>query len=353
MRAIMPANLHAHAYVDDTVYDVERDAVFDRYWQYLGAASSVSKPSTYVAASIAGRGVFVVRGRDGKLRAFLNACRHRGAPLLDIGSGRCPRHIRCPYHLWSYNDRGDLVETPWFDEPRFDDNTDGGTDLSKYGLWPVSVAVWRGLLFVAVRPACTLAEQLGETVNELADVPIDEYQPGGTEQLDFDANWKIYTDNFVEGYHIPGIHAKFYSMIDFERFQTRPRDGIVCMTAPTRDELFYRGRWYWMWPNWTLSLYPNGMSTSRINPVSAHKTELHYTFYFSDRSEQSAEQHAVTIAENMAVIREDFAICLGVHQNYLRGNYEPGPLSPRHEQGVAYFQQRWRACVAEKIKYEE
>lgn len=344
MTMSISTNLPAHVYVEDDIYKAECVTVFDRYWQYLGAASQVSRPSSYIAASIAGRGVFVVRGQDGELRGFLNACRHRGAPLLDIGSGRCPRQIRCPYHLWSYDDRGALVEAPWFDNA--DSDT---TNLSEYGLWPISVDVWRGLLFVAINPELTLLEQLGHTVTELADVPIDQYQAGGMEQLRFDANWKMYTDNFVEGYHIPGIHAKFYSMIDFEQFRTAPHDGIVCMTAPTRDDLFYQGRWYWMWPNWTLSLYPDGMSTSRINPLSALETELHYTFYFADISEQRAKQRTEIMAENVAVIREDFGICLSVHQNYLRGNYQPGPLSPRHEQGVVYFQQRWRESLGEHV----
>jgi len=333
-----PLNLAAEFYVSDSIFESERSRIFGTAWQYLGAASKVARPGSYVSAVIAGIPVLVIRGRDGELRAFRNACRHRGAPLLEPGSGRCPKQIRCPYHLWSYSDSGQLMDAPWFGESE------------KFALedWPldaISVDTWRGLLFAAVTPRQTLAEQLGATVPELSDVPIDDYLHGADARLEFDANWKIYTDNFVEGYHIPGIHPAFFAAIDFENFTTEPKDGIVCMSAPTDSELFYQGRWYWMWPNWTLSLYPQGMSTSRINPTSAGHTELHYSFFFANLDSDKQEDRDKLVEKNLDVIREDFGICLGVHQNYASGNYQPGPLSPRHEQGVEYFQQRVQASL--------
>ncbi len=340
--SITSRNLEPELYVSDAVFEAERDAIFSGTWQYLGAASRIDRPGTYISDVVAGIPILVLRSRDGKLRGFRNACRHRGAPLIEPGVGRCPRTIRCPYHLWVYSDEGELVDAPWF----------GDADDFSLDDWPlqrIEVEIWRGLLFAAIEPRQPLAAQLGETVDELADVPIHDYRYGASAKLDFDANWKIYTDNFVEGYHIPGIHPAFYQAIDFENFKTEAKDGIVCMTAPTDNELFYRGRWYWMWPNWTLSLYPNGMSTSRINPTSAGHTELFYTFYFSDVGDDSQADREALIEQNLNVIREDFEICLGVHQNYASGNYTSGPLSPRHELGVAYFQNRVRTALDRTI----
>jgi choline monooxygenase len=73
-------------------------------------------------------------------------------------------------------------------------------------LSPFNVREWRGLVFVAIAPDRDLEHQLGDLITELADEPIESYQAVREERLAFDANWKIYTDNFVEGYHIPGIH---------------------------------------------------------------------------------------------------------------------------------------------------
>ncbi len=169
--------------------------------------------------------------------------------------------------------------------------------------------------------------------------------PPATARVHFDANWKIYTDNFVEGYHIPGTHPSFFAAIDFEAFKTTAHKGFVRMTAPPRDGLFYRGKWLWMWPNWTLSLFEGGMNTSRINPMATAETEQLYNFHFADISENTLAAREKTISGNLAVVREDYQVCVETHKNYASGAYRAGPLSPRHEQGVHYFQKR----VAEAI----
>lgn len=328
MRNLAPEN-----YSDPLIFTAERERLFARSWQLLGPASQVAEAGQYLAAEIAGIKAFVLRGQDGQLRGFRNVCRHRGARLLAEGTGTCKR-IRCPYHNWVYDDTGRLIAAPGFGE-------EPDIRLEDWPLAPVGVSVWRGLLFLAIEPQDALSDQLGETLAELAEEPLEDYRAAASERLVFDANWKIYTDNFVEGYHIPGIHPTFYASIRFDQFSTTAHDGLVRMTAPPKDGLFYRGKWLWMWPNWTLSLFEGGMNTSRINPLSAERTELIYHFYFADSV--TAAARAETIAANLAVIREDFEICLQTHRNYASGGYSPGPLSPRHEAGVAYFQERWRA----------
>ena len=275
--------------------------------------------------------------RDG-LRAFRNVCRHRGARLLPEGAGRCAT-IRCPYHQWVWGEDGSLLHVPWWgDDPEF--------RMAEWTLDRVALGLWRGLVFVSLAPEAPLEAQLGAVTGELAGEPIERYAWVREERLVFDANWKIYTDNFVEGYHIPGIHPAFHRAIEFERFETVALDGMVRMTAPPRDGLFYRGKWLWMWPNWTLSLFDGGMNTSRINPVDHRRTELIYNFYFEDLSPERAAAREKTIADNLAVVREDFEICLATQRNYESGAYRAGPLSPRHEQGVAYFQRKLREAGA-------
>ncbi len=330
-------NLEASIYVDPDIFARERTDIFAQTWQLLGPASAVAEPQSYVADEIAGLKVFVIRGRDGVLRGFRNVCRHRGARLLEEGAGRCGV-IRCPYHSWAFNDQGRLINAPWFGE-------DPAFRLDDWPLTPIQVREWRGLLFAAIRPQQGLEEQLSDLVKELEDEPIESYQPLRSERMQFNANWKIYTDNFVEGYHIPGIHPAFHAAIDFEQFSTTAHDGLVRMTAPPREGLFYRGKWLWMWPNWTLSLFTGGMNTSRINPLDQRRTELIYHFYFADAGNDARAHRDDTIARNLAVVREDFDICLETHNNYESGSYTPGPLSPRHEQGVAYFQERIRKVI--------
>ena len=325
-------NLDPRLYIDPAVLPRERSEIFARSWQMLGPAAQVAERGQYVAADIAGIKVFAIRGRDGELRAFRNVCRHRGAQLLAEGTGRCAT-VRCPYHQWVFADDGRLLNAPWFGE-------EPGFNPADWPLEAIQVAEWRGLLFVAIDPQEELLSQLGELVAELADEPIETYQSVRSDRVVFDANWKIYTDNFVEGYHIPGIHPKFFAAIDFEAFKTTAHKGFIRMTAPPREGLFYRGKWLWMWPNWTLSLFDGGMNTSRINPIATDRTEQLYHFYFADVSPALDDSRSDTIERNLAVVREDYEICVSTHRNYAAGNYAAGPLSPRHEQGVHYFQQR-------------
>ncbi len=325
-------NLASSHYVEPSSLAAERDRIFARTWQYLGPVAAVAEPGRYLAADVAGLKLVAVRGGDGGLRGFTNVCRHRGAQLLADGEGTC-RAIRCPYHQWVYDDTGALVATPWFgDDPTF--------DPADWPLQPIAVDQWRGLLFAAVDPATSLLEQLGDLPAELADEPIETYTPMGAATVGFDANWKIYTDNFVEGYHLPGVHPEFHAAVDFSRFTTTAHRGYVRMSAPPRNGLFYRGLWLWMWPNWTLSLFDGGMNTSRINPLAVDRTEQHYNFWFADTSDAAAPARTRAVEGNLAIVEEDLGICAATHHNYATGQYHSGPLSPRHEQGVAYFQQQ-------------
>ena len=323
-------NLEARYYTDLGIYRQEQAGIFNTSWQLIAPRSHFVEKGDYVATEIAGTKVFVVLDEDGQLCGFRNLCRHRGAMLLESGQGRC-RSIRCPYHSWVYRLDGSLERAPWFTE-------DEPLSLEDWPLHSISVTLWRGLVFACLESGAALTHQLGGLLGEIEKDPIEEYHWAERRTLVFDANWKIYTDNFVEGYHIPGIHPEFFKAIDFEQFETTAGDNLVRMTAPTKGSLFYRGRWLWMWPNWTLSFFYGGMNTSRINPLGVDRTELIYDFYFADVSDAASDSRQETIQRNIAVIEQDFDICIHTHQNYLSGGYQPGPLSPRHEKGVHLFQ---------------
>lgn len=328
-------NLDPALYVSPQVFQAERKAIFARSWQLMGA-DTLQAPGQYLAIDIAGTPVLAIRGRDGVLRGFKNVCRHRGAKLLADGTGQCGL-IVCPYHKWSYADTGRLVQAPWF-------GRDPAIIPEDWPLEPVALATWRGLVFASLDPVESLEDQLGDLVSELADEPLECFQPTDQATVSFDANWKVYTDNFVEGYHIPGTHPGFYAAIDFEAFQTTAHRGMVKMTAPPKEGLFYRGKWLWMWPNWTLSLFDGGISVSRINPVSVDRTDQHYTFFF--RPGTSEADRARSVQGTLAVVKEDYTICMETHRIYAAGAYAPGPLSGRHERGVQYFQDRVAAALA-------
>jgi len=333
----MLTNLAAHYYADPGIFEAERQAIFRRQWQMLGPVARLARPGDYLAVDVAGWKLFALRGDDGVLRGFHNVCRHRGARLLEEGVGIC-KTLRCPYHNWVYASDGSLKHAPWFGE-------DPGFVLSQWPLQGAQLAQWRGLLFIAIDPEADLVDQLGDLPDEVVEFPLETYTAVEEHRFNACSNWKVYTDNFVEGYHIPGIHPGFYKVIDFPKFETVARNGLVRMTSPQKDGSIYGGKWLWMWPNWTLSIFPGGMNTSRINPVSFDRTEIIYDFYFADTSDTTEAERRRTIDTTCAIVREDFEICEHTQKNYQSGAYSPGPLSPRHEQSVAYFQSKILAAL--------
>jgi choline monooxygenase len=231
-----------------------------------------------------------------------------------------------------------LRDAPWFGEaPCF--------NVADWPLEKVQIAEWRGLLFIAIDPQVGLIDQLGDLPGEVADYPIETFVSIEERRFTMRSNWKTYTDNFVEGYHIPGIHPGFMKVIDFANFETVALKGLVRMTSPQKNGSIYGGKWLWMWPNWTLSVFPGGMNTSRINPTSVGSTDLTYDFYFADLSSETEASRRDTVEVNCGIVREDFGICEHTQNNYTSGGYTPGPLSPRHEQSVAYFQDLVRNAV--------
>ncbi len=339
--ALKPApvlSLDADWYHRADIFERERRAVFAREWQFIGALSALAKSGDYIATEIVGWRVFVLRDRHGELRGFHNLCRHRAGYFLEDGQGHCDV-LRCKYHGWVYDTQGRLRATPGFGETSWFDKAD-------YPLQAVKVATWRNLVFVNLDLECRPLEScLGDLPELTAPYAMESFTCLGQAEFDISCNWKTYTDNFVEGYHIPSIHPGLNAAIDFERFEAYHRENVVVMKAPQREGSIYGGVWLWAYPNMTLSIYPDGMNTSRILPVDRQKSRLIYHFYFRDTAPAESEARARTIETNCAIVREDFGICEIAQRNLEAGTHSRGPLSPKQEEGVRYFHDRLRGSL--------
>lgn len=328
----------ARWYHDPEIWTQERARVFGRDWLLVGHQGQVENPGDYVAGEIAGWRYFVIRGRDGGLKGFHNVCTHRAAPLLDDGAGHCDV-LRCRYHRWVFDTDGNLKATPDFGAPQ-------GFDRCDYGLKPIKVAEWRGLVFASLDlEAGPVEEGLGALVDLVAPYPIETFRSVRQVTFEIGCNWKTYTDNFVEGYHIPGIHPGLNAAIDFKGFAVENRPKIVIMSAPQRDGSIYEGVWLWRYPNTTLSVFSGGMNTSSIVPLDRSRTRLVYNFYFADRSPAAAAAIERIIETNCQIVREDFGICEMAQGNLESGVYERGPLSPLQEAGVRHFHDMLRESL--------
>jgi phenylpropionate dioxygenase-like ring-hydroxylating dioxygenase large terminal subunit len=190
----------------------ERELVWMKVWQIVGRADELPEAGDWKVYRVFDQSYVIARGNDGKLRGFVNACRHRGNVLCQGKKGHSPGRFTCPYHLWSYGLDGRLVGVARPDLV-------GPIDKSEHGLLEVPVDSFAGFIFLNPDPrAAPLVDFLGSDVIEcLAPYKLDEMVPVGMDVREsLDCNWKVVIDAFSEGYHIIGVHPELLSVIDLE-----------------------------------------------------------------------------------------------------------------------------------------
>jgi choline monooxygenase len=331
------ATLPAAAYHDAGWYAAERHAVFATEWQLAGFRAHLREPGDFVTHDLAGWSVLVVVDGDGSLGAFHNVCRHRAGPICTARDGHTAALV-CGYHGWVYGLDGRLQRA-----------RDFGADLDpdEFGLAPIAVDEWRGLVFVRVAangPA--LADALGTLPARCTDQPIEELTYSHRLVHTVDANWKTYTDNYGEGYHVPLVHPGLHRQIDAREYRVTVHDGWAEHAAPARDGAIATGVWLWRYPNLGLNLSTEGMNVERWVPEGPGRTRITYDFFFADVSPATEAARREVERFGLEVLDEDRRICEAVQRNLESGAYDVGRLSPRHEAGVLAFQQRVRTAVA-------
>jgi choline monooxygenase len=329
--AQLETTLHATGYHEQAAFALERQTIFGRSWLLIGHVRELQRPGDYLAEAIAGGPLFVIRDKQGALKSFHNVCRHRAGPLVEEGRGHVAA-LRCRYHGWLYDTDGRLVR-----RPDFTDGTDtfDGTALA---LKPVAVAEWRGFVFVNLdRSAEPLLEGLGDLATTTQDMPIERYRFHRRQTYDLDFNWKTYVDNYLEGYHIPLMHKGLARDLDMASYRVENGARVSIHRSGTRGAGAYQGLFLWRWPNNTVGVYGGGFNICRILPLAPRQTRLTFDFYFDPEAGLDEAAREAASAATCAVVEEDFPMCEIVQRNLEAGIYEAGPLSPKHEQGVAYF----------------
>jgi phenylpropionate dioxygenase-like ring-hydroxylating dioxygenase large terminal subunit len=185
-------------YTSQEFYDREVERIFLRCWNLVGREDELPKAGDYQVFDFVGQSVIIVRDRDGKLNAFLNACRHRGTRLLD-GRGTC-RAINCPYHAWAYSLSGQLVATPGMEHIRNFDKRD-------WGLTPVRLESWGGFVFINFDSSGPdLRSYLGDFTEKFGSYRFEDMVLTRRRDYELGCNWKLYVENAMEDYHTPTVH---------------------------------------------------------------------------------------------------------------------------------------------------
>jgi phenylpropionate dioxygenase-like ring-hydroxylating dioxygenase large terminal subunit len=289
----------AAVYTDPARFERELALLFRGRPLPIGLSCECSQPGSYLTTQLGGVPVAIVRQPDGSLRGFVNACRHRGAPVLS-GRGIGLASIICPYHAWTYGLDGALKTRPL--EWGFDD-----MPKASCGLHSVAVAEKYGLVFAqAHAPARIDIDRMLEGMQtEIAEYGLERYSHFETRSREWSFNWKLVIDTFTEPYHIPALHHQSIAGdYDFRNsiwdgfglnqrtvnFRTSIEKEIAEKPEAERRLLPHTTIEYFLLPNAVLTHQMDHVELWRAEPIGVGRTLVSTSLYAPEPPRTEAAQ---------------------------------------------------------------
>ena len=339
--------LPARFYADPAVVALDRKLIFDRSWQLVAHVCQLRDIGDHAIADLGGLPVIAVRGADGAIRVMHNVCRHRAGPLAQC-DGLGAKSLRCRYHGWTYTLEGQLRTATEM----------GGVadfDVGDIRLPQLAVRVWQGLVFAAVDEALAPPfEAFVAGIDARIGAERDLAAFGHHHRVGYDiaCNWKVYVDNYLEGYHVPHVHPELNRMLDYRSYVTETAEWYSFQFSPLEsgEGLYGSGDalYYWLWPNTTLNILPGRMQTNRIIPKGVDRCRVEFDFYYApDDSEAGRARREADLSFSDVVQDEDIGICEDVQRGLSSGSYEAGRLNPLRENAVHHFHELLRRMYRE------
>ena len=344
-------------YTSPETFAREAQSIFSQRWICAGRSDALPQPGDYVLREIAGESLLLVRGRDTRLRAFFNVCRHRGTRLCESASGRFAGGIQCPYHAWTYALDGALLGAPHMaDVPGF--------DRAEHPLREAAAAEWEGFVFVRLneRPE-PLEDALRPLLGRFAPWRLAQLTTARRIEYDVRANWKLIFQNFSECYHCPPVHPALAKLSHYRSGANNLRDGGVLggymlidakggsltmsgrlCAAPLADlpeEERQRVYYYSVFPSLFLTIQPDFAMATRLLPAAVDRTTVVCEFLFAP---ESAARPGFDPSDGVEIWdvtnRQDWHMCELAQQGVSSRAYAPGPYS-REESLLAAFDREY------------
>jgi glycine betaine catabolism A len=336
------------AYTSPRVFAFEQERFFAGSWTCVGREGDLEATGAQRAVRVGGAGVLLVRGTDGRARAFANTCRHRGHELLGVGEQTTRRTVLCPYHAWTYDLDGSLRAAPGFrDHTEF--------RPGEHGLVELPLESWHGFLFVnGSGDAPPFAEHVGALDELVAPYQPARLVPLASHAYDLACNWKVVLENYHECYHCPLIHPELCQVSppasgdNFEldgawvggtmdlrdHAATMSLDGhsdgvpIPGLDAERLRTVAYLG----LFPNLLLSLHPDYLLTHLVEPLGPDLSHVVCTWYFPpEATERPGFDPAYAVEFWDRTNRQDWAACESVQRGMASPHFQPGPLAPAED----------------------
>ena len=316
--------LPASFYRDPAVFERARERLFARSWQLIDGAERAAGPGSVLPFALlegcVDEPLLITRDAGGALHGLSNVCTHRGNILCTQ-----PNHVqnlRCRYHGRRFSLDGKFLSMPEFEGVRnFPTPAD---DLPKIALEPLGP-----LLFAAIHPAFPFAELVAPVRERIAFLDQLSFDPEGSRSYDVNANWALYCDNYLEGFHVPYVHAALAKAIDYGTYRTELFAWSSLQVAQDAADLSKTAaHYFFLFPNTMLNFYPWGLSINVVVPLAVDRTRVLYRSWVLDQ----ARRGDLDLVE-----REDEEIVEEVQRGVRSRLYQRGRYSPSREKGVHHF----------------
>jgi choline monooxygenase len=316
-------------YSDPAAFARMRERVFARSWQWLGPLDDVAAPESLAPRTLLpgfiDEPLLLTRDTDGMLRCMSNVCTHRGNILV---AAACQgKQIRCGYHSRRFDLAGKMTFMPEFKEAR-------GFPSAADDLPQLPFGEWAGQGFAALQPAAPLHAFLEGVIASLAGDPVESltHDPSRDREYSVKAHWALYVENYLEGFHIPFVHPELNEAVDYGSYASELHRYSNLQLARGKDGAV-AARYWWVFPNLMLNVYPWGISVNLVEPQALDRTRVIFRSLVWDESRLDKGAGAGldrVEAEDEAVVE---AVARGVRSRlYTRGRY-----SPTRERGVHHF----------------
>jgi choline monooxygenase len=337
-------------YTDLEVFETIKKRAFARSWQIVADADAVKIPgNVHPCAFLDGAiddPILLTRDDDDRVHCLANVCTHRGNIVCE-GSGT-ERQLRCRYHGRRFELSGRMISMPEFQGAI-------GFPSPADDLACVPLGRWARFWFASLDPVTPLEEYLRPMIERVAWMPVEQFQPDLSRGREYvvRANWALYVDNYLEGFHIPYVHASLNEELDYANYVTEllPRGVLQTGAAEGAADAFELPRgcadegkriaayYYWFFPNLMFNFYPWGLSINIVRPLGVELTRVSFMTYVwrPDRLDRGGAGAGLDRVE-----REDEAIVEATQRGLKSRFYGRGRYSPARETGPHHFH---RLCV--------
>lgn len=331
-------------YLKAQYFHEAKEKIFASCWQFVGDGDQVKDPGwatpVHLLENYLDESLLLTKDKENKINCLSNVCTHRGNLMVEKP---CKiNDIRCKYHGRRFSLNGKFVSMPEFKEVKdFPTEADNLTSLPvhQFGKW----------LFTNLNSKYPAAEFFQEMTARVSWMPFEKFQlrPDLCKDYIVESNWALYCENYLEGFHIPFVHAGLNSVIDYGNYTVElykysslqlgiAKDGEMVFDLPASSPDYGKkvgGYYFWIFPNIMFNFYPWGLSINIVKPLDVSRCMVSFLSYVWDESKlrqgAGADLHKVEL--------EDEDIVQNVQKGIRSRFYKHGRYSVTRETGTHHF----------------